>query len=656
MDVSVLNIKNNAALTAGVIASAANATAKAETKTAGDMFLDMMKQVNTTASSSSQTVADSGFIKTVQTNSMKSSAKKTDVEKTSRHKESQPVERCAQTQKDDAPNAEKAQKDAPADASAKPDLSADKKTGSVGQKIPREEKDSAEAVESAILGTKQTVLDESADEAPVFETKADGETVVKTNKDIKPQEMEAVLASTVQTDGYAAAAQQVAPVQKTAENHAPAMQNGNVDAVAPEAVEAPETADVKVAPEEFRPQRQKIENGAQTAAPEEKQAETVAAPEQKVEAKNGAPVMQKHTNAAKKASTGDKADFAPELSETADAAPVENAYAAQTGRHTDATQNAQAQQIAQDLTNGVKLSIQVENNAAQASVQTRAAVKKNTDADADAAVEDVAAKTVENAAQTRPAQQTQTIAPAQNASAQNDVDADANAQIRADTVNVLANNPNAQTQSFTESLKSSTAIEGVTATQTAGVKADASSVVTPFHAALKGKAQGTGEAAATQAKPNVPTNDLVDQIKVNIAKAAKSGLEKVTITLKPKELGNIQVSLEIGDDGDLKATIIASRASTLEMLQKDASGLQKALSDAGFKLNDNALNFSYRGEQQQTAQQFAENNHSHQRRYGGEQGELSQASDLHDDHQDDLTEAVIASRWSAGRHALNIRI
>lgn len=655
MDVSVLNIKNNAALTAGVIASAANATAKAETKTAGDMFLDMMKQVNTTASSSSQTVADSGFIKTVQTNSMKSSAKKTDVEKTPRHKESQPVERRAQTQENDAPNAEKAQKDAPADASAKPDLSADKKTGSVGQKIPREEKDSAEAVESAILGAKQTVLDESVDESPVFETKADGETAVKTDKDAKPQETEAVLASTVQTDGYAAAAQQVAPVQ-TAENQAPAMQNGNVDAVAPEAVEAPETADVKAAPEEFRPQGQKIENGAQTAAPEEKQAETVAAPEQKVEAKNDAPVMQKHTNAAKKANAGDKADFAPELSETADSAPVENAYAAQTGRHTDATQNAQAQQIAQDLTNGAKLSIQVENNAAQASVQTRAAVKENTDADADAAVEDVAAKSVENAAQTRPAQQTQTIAPAQNASAQNDVDADANAQTRADTVNVLANNPNAQTQSFTESLKSSTAIEGVTATQTAGVKADASSVVTPFHAALKGKAQGTGEAAATQAKPNVPTNDLVDQIKVNIAKAAKSGLEKVTITLKPKELGNIQVSLEIGDDGDLKATIIASRASTLEMLQKDASGLQKALSDAGFKLNDNALNFSYRGEQQQTAQQFAENNHSHQRRYGGEQGELSQASDLHDDHQDDLTEAVIASRWSAGRHALNIRI
>lgn len=655
MDVSVLNIKNNAALTAGVIASAANATAKAETKTAGDMFLDMMKQVNTTASSSSQTVADSGFIKTVQTNSMKSSAKKTDVEKTPRHKESQPVERRAQTQENDAPNAEKAQKDAPADVSGKPDLSADKKADSVGQKIPREEKDSAEAVESAILGTKQTVLDESVDEAPVFETKADGETAVKTNKDIKPQEMEAGLASTVQSADFAAAAQQVAPVQ-TAENQMPAAETADDGVIAPETVEAPETADVKAAPEEFRPQRQKIENGAQTAAPEEKQAETVAAPEQKVEAKNDAPVMQKHTTAAKKTNVGDKADFAPELSETADAAPIENAYAAQTGRHTDATQNAQAQQIAQDLTNGAKLSIQVENNAAQASVQTRAAVKENTDGDADAAVEDVAAKSVEDAAQTRPAQQTQTIAPAQNASAQNDVDADANAQTRADTVNVLANNPNAQTQSFTESLKSSTAIEGVTATQTAGVKADASSVVTPFHAALKGKAQGTGEAAAAQAKPNVPTNDLVDQIKVNIAKAAKSGLEKVTITLKPKELGNIQVSLEIGDDGDLKATIIASRASTLEMLQKDASGLQKALSDAGFKLNDNALNFSYRGEQQQTAQQFAENNHSHQRRYGGEQGELSQASDLHDDHQDDLTEAVIASRWSAGRHALNIRI
>lgn len=655
MDVSVLNIKNNAALTAGVIASAANAAAKAETKTAGDMFLDMMKQVNASASSSSKTVADSGFIKTVQANSMKSSEKKTDVDKTPRHKESRPVERRAQTQENDAPNAEKAQKDAPADASDKPDLSADKNTASVGQKIPREEKDSAEAVESAVLGAKQTALDESADEAPVFETRADGETVVKTKEDAKPQDMEAVLASTVQSADFAAAAQQVASVQ-TAENQMPAAETADDGVIAPETVEAPETADVNAAPEDFRPQEQKIDDGAQAAAPEARQEANDIASEQKIDVKSDAPDTQKHTVSAKKADTADKTDFAPELSETADAAPIENTYAAQTGRHTDATQNAQAQQIAQDLTNVAKLSIQVETSAAQAPAETRATFKENTDADANAQVEDADAKTVEDAAQTRPAQQTQTIAPAQNASAQNDVDADANAQTRADTVNVLANVPNAQTQSFTESLKSSTAIEGVTATQTAGVKADASSVITPFHAALKGKAQGTSEAAAAQAKPNVPTNDLVDQIKVNIAKAAKSGLEKVTITLKPKELGNIQVSLEIGDDGDMKATIIASRASTLEMLQKDAAGLQKALSDAGFKLNDNALNFSYRGEQQQTAQQFAENNHSHQRSFSGEQGEAAQTADLHDDHQDDLTEAVIASRWSAGRHALNIRI
>lgn len=166
---------------------------------------------------------------------------------------------------------------------------------------------------------------------------------------------------------------------------------------------------------------------------------------------------------------------------------------------------------------------------------------------------------------------------------------------------------------------------------------------------LKGKAVA-GNASTVSAK-TVPTNELVDQIKVSISKAAKEGLEKININLKPKELGNIQVKLEVDHDGNMKASIIASRPETLDLLQKDASVLRQALADAGLKTGDNAFSFSYRGEHQQNAESFAQNGNGH--RNGSESAFNN--SDTPNAEADDLTEAIIASGWTS-RHALNIRV
>ncbi len=166
---------------------------------------------------------------------------------------------------------------------------------------------------------------------------------------------------------------------------------------------------------------------------------------------------------------------------------------------------------------------------------------------------------------------------------------------------------------------------------------------------LKGKAVA-GNASTVSAK-TVPTNELVDQIKVSISKAAKEGLEKININLKPKELGNIQVKLEVDHDGNMKASIIASRPETLDLLQKDASVLRQALADAGLKTGDNAFSFSYRGEHQQNAEAFAQNGNGH--RNGSESAFNN--SDAPNAEADDLTEAIIASGWTS-RHALNIRV
>lgn len=217
-------------------------------------------------------------------------------------------------------------------------------------------------------------------------------------------------------------------------------------------------------------------------------------------------------------------------------------------------------------------------------------------------------------------------------------------------VSSAANLSGAKPAEFQSALKGGTdAVSGVSGTSgNQGVEAG-QSIFNVQSGALKGKAVA-GNASAVPAK-TVPTNELVDQIKVSISKAAKEGLEKININLKPKELGNIQVKLEVDHDGNMKASIIASRPETLDLLQKDASVLRQALADAGLKTGDNAFSFSYRGEHQQNAESFAQNGNGH--RNGSESAFNN--SDTPNAEADDLTEAIIASGWTS-RHALNIRV
>lgn len=83
-----------------------------------------------------------------------------------------------------------------------------------------------------------------------------------------------------------------------------------------------------------------------------------------------------------------------------------------------------------------------------------------------------------------------------------------------------------------------------------------------------------------------------EQIAVNISKAVGAGAEKINIKLNPAHLGRIEVRLEISRDGVLNAAIIAEKPETLEMLQRDSRGLEKALQDAGLKTNSDSLNFN----------------------------------------------------------------
>lgn len=73
----------------------------------------------------------------------------------------------------------------------------------------------------------------------------------------------------------------------------------------------------------------------------------------------------------------------------------------------------------------------------------------------------------------------------------------------------------------------------------------------------------------------------------------KDGVTKsIEIRLDPAELGQVDVKLETGHDGKLKAVLSAENADAFELLKKDSSALEAALRDAGVDLEEGAISFA----------------------------------------------------------------
>jgi flagellar hook-length control protein FliK len=99
---------------------------------------------------------------------------------------------------------------------------------------------------------------------------------------------------------------------------------------------------------------------------------------------------------------------------------------------------------------------------------------------------------------------------------------------------------------------------------------------------------------------NLPAHE---QVAVHIQRAVREGTGKFSIQLSPSELGRIQVKLEIGEDKRVTAAVTVERPSTLELLQRDVKGLERALHNAGLTMEGGDLSFSLgRGSDQDFAQ------------------------------------------------------
>lgn len=140
------------------------------------------------------------------------------------------------------------------------------------------------------------------------------------------------------------------------------------------------------------------------------------------------------------------------------------------------------------------------------------------------------------------------------------------------------------------------------------------------------------------------SREVAEQVKVNITKSAVKGVDKIDISLKPEELGHIEIKMHLAKNGKLQAEIVASRPETMEILQKEAQNLQKSFEDAGFQTDENSLSFSCREDNAQSGRQ--EQNYE-MRRFIGEA--------LNNDFSNDNLSGYAESSWD-GQSGLNIRV
>jgi flagellar hook-length control protein FliK len=131
-----------------------------------------------------------------------------------------------------------------------------------------------------------------------------------------------------------------------------------------------------------------------------------------------------------------------------------------------------------------------------------------------------------------------------------------------------------------------------------------------------------------------------EQIAVNIQKAFGEGADKISIKLNPAHLGRVEVKMEIGMDGKLSAVILAEKPETLDMLQKDVKGLERALQAAGLDTDSDSLNFGLK----QRAERHADPSRERENSHGGRPSEHS------DMDEDEVDQSFMANQHVYGRN------
>lgn len=81
---------------------------------------------------------------------------------------------------------------------------------------------------------------------------------------------------------------------------------------------------------------------------------------------------------------------------------------------------------------------------------------------------------------------------------------------------------------------------------------------------------------------------------VAIAKRITAGGEELTVRLNPAEFGKIDVRMAFDEGGTLRAVVAAERPDALDLLRRDSADLNRAMTDAGIRTDQQSFRFDAR--------------------------------------------------------------
>jgi len=87
-------------------------------------------------------------------------------------------------------------------------------------------------------------------------------------------------------------------------------------------------------------------------------------------------------------------------------------------------------------------------------------------------------------------------------------------------------------------------------------------------------ARARNTAFAGHMRPTTQQLPTAEQVAIQIQRAIGAGTDRITVQLRPQELGRVEVKMEVGHDGKLLAVISADKPETLDLLQRDQRSLQ----------------------------------------------------------------------------------
>lgn len=89
-----------------------------------------------------------------------------------------------------------------------------------------------------------------------------------------------------------------------------------------------------------------------------------------------------------------------------------------------------------------------------------------------------------------------------------------------------------------------------------------------------------------------------EQVHVAIAQANQDGLDRITISLTPDDLGRVEVKLHVARDGQTQILFTVDRPETFDALSRDARSLERSLQEAGIKADAGSMQFNLRQQPQ----------------------------------------------------------